>query len=634
MSNDFKKILVKDSRLMVTDQLAYAVKKGGQSIVSQVASAIAQSTSSVNFNVQIPSEQTIVDRRVFVKSTVLIQFAVGLGNAPTLALPALNYGNNIALAAFPFHQLASTVQTTLNNNVTSINIKDVLPFLTRSNDSRELQKSMSSCPTLPDKFYYNQDDMGASGELSSVQQNYPNGFAANLIAAPAPGSVNGTFSTGSIDSDILPNGAYGGYGAFIGAPNVGVDAPVTLFYSTSNTSAGPWLALNQGVTTTPPPPPVTNQGTGLQPSIRANWYQLQFTTIEPVLCQPFLWSNPSSNTQGIYGLQTVQLQYNLTDPNRCFRLTGGMINAGTWPVTNCQIVSVTNSQLIFKYITPHPSDLLPARNVIPLMTYDRYFSNASNALIAGNYGTTQITSNTYNLTQVPDKICVFLRKKQSTQTPTDTDWSPVIKNISLNWNNNAGLLSSATLQDLYTYSVNAGSNQSFQEFCGQAYASNVSWLLPDAPTNGYSGLTTTVGSYLMLNFADVIQLTEDFYAPGSLGNFQLQFQLTIANQSSVPVPANSLEIVLVVVNSGVMVTDRGQTSTYTGILTKQDVLDASQTEAVSNHDIKRIVGSGHMDSGRALPMKVCDMLRNAKSLPAKAVEIAKEAVSKMANRLM
>jgi hypothetical protein len=138
----------------------------------------------------------------------------------------------------------------------------------------------------------------------------------------------------------------------------------------------------------------------------------------------------------------------------------------------------------------------------------------------------------------------------------------------------------------------------------------------------------------LLDFATVVQLTEEFYAPGSLGNFQLQFTLQVANQDIVNIAAGGLELVLVVVNSGIMVTDRGQTSTYTGILTKSDVLDASEQEPLSISDVKRIVGSGHQDTGRALPMKVCDMLRNAKNLPAKAVEVAKEAVSKMASRLM
>jgi len=629
MSTDFKKILLKDPRLMVTDQLAYAVKKGGQSIVSQRASAIAQSTSSVNFNVQIPSEQTIVDRRVFVKSTVLLQFQATTNDVAN-PIPILNYGSNISLSAFPFHQLASTVQATLNNNVTSINMKDVLPFLIRTIDTRELNKSTSSCPVLADKFFYNSDDCGPGANLPQNNVTYVTTGASvtGLVFAPnLPGSVNGTFNSGSIDSDILPNGAYSGPGSYSLTPNTGIDSPVSLYYSTSGTSAGPW-ALQQ-----------TN---GLVSSLivpqRARWWQLVFTTIEPVLVQPFLWCDPVSNKQGIYGLQTIQLQYNLSSPNRAFKVANTQLFPGSTnaniTIDNLTIQSVTNSELIFKYITPHPSDLLPARNVIPLLTYDRYFSNASNAVIPPSFGATiPITSNTYNLTQVPDKICVFLRKKQTLQTPTDSDWSPVISGISINWNNNAGLLSSATLQDLYYYSVDAGSSQSFQEYCGQAYA-NQAGLSSGTGANGASNLCSTVGSYLMLDFATVIQLTEDFYSCGSLGNFQLQFQLQIQNQSTTAIPASSLEIVLVVMNSGIMVTDRGQTSTYTGILTKQDVLDASQTEPLSITDVSRMVGSGHMDKGRALPMKVCDMLRHAKTLPAKAVEVAKEAVSKMASRLM
>ena len=44
MSNDFKKILVKDPRLMVTDSLNYAVIKGGQNVVVQPQIAISQSS--------------------------------------------------------------------------------------------------------------------------------------------------------------------------------------------------------------------------------------------------------------------------------------------------------------------------------------------------------------------------------------------------------------------------------------------------------------------------------------------------------------------------------------------------------------------------------------------------------------
>ena len=40
-------------------------------------------------------------------------------------------------------------------------------------------------------------------------------------------------------------------------------------------------------------------------------------------------------------------------------------------------------------------------------------------------------------------------------------------------------------------------------------------------------LTPTVGTMLCLNFAEVIQLTEDYYAPGSFGTFSLQIPLKL-----------------------------------------------------------------------------------------------------------
>jgi hypothetical protein len=80
-----------------------------------------------------------------------------------------------------------------------------------------------------------------------------------------------------------------------------------------------------------------------------------------------------------------------------------------------------------------------------------------------------------------------------------------------------------------------------------------------------------------------------------------------------------------------MVTDRGQTSTYTGILTKNDVLEASQQEPFSVMDVKRIVGSGQCDRGRALPAHMfkgrkSQVVDHNKDMPAQQ--------SKMNSRLM
>ena len=42
-------------------------------------------------------------------------------------------------------------------------------------------------------------------------------------------------------------------------------------------------------------------------------------------------------------------------------------------------------------------------------------------------------------------------------------------------------------------------------------------------------LVPTVGSVVILNFAEGIQLTGGYYAPGSLGSFNLQVAVTVTN---------------------------------------------------------------------------------------------------------
>ena len=84
----------------------------------------------------------------------------------------------------------------------------------------------------------------------------------------------------------------------------------------------------------------------------------------------------------------------------------------------------------------------------------------------------------------------------------------------------------------------------------------------------------------MLNFAEVIQLTEEYYAPGSLGSFNLQVRLEAqSNHYDTWLTATEQhEMVIIPMNSGVFVNERGTSSTFLFLLTKQDVLDALQQQ--------------------------------------------------------
>ena len=54
-----------------------------------------------------------------------------------------------------------------------------------------------------------------------------------------------------------------------------------------------------------------------------------------------------------------------------------------------------------------------------------------------------------------------------------------------------------------------------------------------------------------------------------------------------------------VMNSGVFVNERGTSSTFLGLLTKQDVLDSLQQQPYSSNEVRRMVGGGFLDNIRS-----------------------------------
>ena len=327
---------------------------------------------------------------------------------------------------------------------------------------------------------------------------------------------------------------------------------------------------------------------------------------------------------------------------------------------------ISNAELQMKYITPHGNDIKPLRNVIPLLEFPRYISSFNyTRMPAATYSNDQLyltpstallSSQTYTFNQVPDKLLIFVRQQNQsglnrnsngdvyTANALDCNWNDIalaIKGIQIQWNNHSGLLANATREQLFHMSQEAGSNQDWLSFSGiantvlarsGAYLSQFFAPIPytavPAPgatldqifpsfsgvpfpgqglsfnQNAFGSQNATIGTYLMLDMAKHLELAEPWNAPGSLGSYQLQFNLSVENYLNTPVDP---EIVVIPINSGIMVTEKGQTSSYTGILTKSDVLDAALQEPYSHMNIKRIVGHGHGDSSKALPKHVMPM---------------------------
>ena len=549
MSQDFVKVLVKDDRLDVTDAISFAVHKGGQNMTSAQFNAISQTPSSVTFNIQVPSEQTLIDRRVMWQSTVILQLNV---TAPAGINP-MNLAISDALAPFPLHQLASVMTATINNNSVSLNVRDVLPALLRLHDRRELQRYNGMTPVMPD-----------------LLANYNDGIGANLNSL-------GSWANAA-DNDLLPRGAFQLDAISTTLVGGAMPSPLTL----------------------PTPAQIAAGYVGT--------IFIQFTVTEPLMLSPFIWANPQSNCQAMYGIQNMNFVFNIGDASRVWRTANNntVVAAGNTPfgntyITNASVSSFNASKLLFNFLTPHASDLFPARNAVAFWEAPRFItSNLTNivgfqpSLASGVApAITQISTSSLQLNQIPDKLIIQVRNPLNQCAWGNPDAFLCIKGISINFNNQSGILASATQQDLYRYSVENGYNGSWGEFSGFV-------TVPDAVT-GFGKKIPSSGSCLVLEFSKDIQLTEDYYAAGSLGNFNLQINLQVYNQFPYGITP---EIVLIPINSGIFVNERGTSSTYTGILTKADVLAASSQEPYYQTSVKRMVGGGFLDSLKSVAGKI------------------------------
>ena len=562
MSADFTKVLVKDDRLDVTSNIKYAVIKGGQNVTCAQFQAISQSNSQLVFNIQVPSEQTIIDRRVLLQTDLALK-VVSINNGATGTATGCRYASNSALAPFPLHQLMSVASATINNNTVSVNVQDVLPAVMRMLDHRELSAYNGYTPTMQDTF-----------------ANYADGLYNNN------NSNAGYFN--SADPDIQGRGS------------------VAIKQYSSSIDVSGTLTEN-----------------------------FVFRLTEPLMISPFIFGNPKSNSQGFYGVQNLNFIFNIAGTNRVFR---GLNSAGASPTyagnsiapantpyistvslgNAIQTLGFANTALLFTFLTPHPSDLMPARNIVPFYELPRYITSNLAALPASTYAAdartggivvtegagVEYTSQSLQLNQIPDKLILMVRKVLSAQNAGDPEACLPIDRLTINFNNNSGILASATRENLYSMSKDNGSQQNWYEFSG-----NATEVAGTITAPGTFKAVPTVGSFLVLEFGKDIQLVEDFYAPGSLGNFNLQVKLAVHNPNAYAYAANELELVIITMNSGVFVNERGTSSTYTGILTKADVLEASDQVAYTHSDVKRMIGGGFLDMIKSAVQKVAPVAK-------------------------
>ena len=628
MADTFEKILVKDDKIgCLTNKVKYAVNKGGQNITAMPFKAISQTTSAHVYNITVPSLETVISREVLWQSTVTLKIT---GQNKPNGQFLVNYGVTDALAPFPLHSLVTNMTTTINNNTVSMNVQDTLPALLRLIDAEELAKYECMTPTGLDYLQdyrdgvdlqdYMIDSVGALGNARPVVftvtqdpagiEQAPDALAQATIATAFRGTRAQSFVSYENNS---------------------------LAYDQRRPAGSTWYHKPRGSWVLQELYALDGAGNHRRPQVTDTTVYATYKVTEPIMMSPFVFGHPEGK-QGFYGIQTMNFQMNIqSNANRAWRSVRfpGFDKTAT-------VQGFGESTLIFTFLTPHASDMLEPRNVVPYYELPIYRSTNLNVALTGlpsqnAIGTYQaagagdmdnlgrlnlgqigdIQSSNIQLNCIPDKLIVFARKTVGNLTCGDTDSFLTIRGVSINWNNQAGILSSFSMEQLYRASIASGlNNLTWDEFSGVTTSvAGTGTLGASEPRHWLSGvgarsvvngdgvvtdgnpgfkLVPTTGSILVLNFADVLQLTEEYYAPGSLGSFNLQMKLTVQNNTKTDLAGSAYELVIIPMNTGVFVNEKGTSSTFIALLTKEDVIQASSQEPYTNFEVKRMVGGSFL----------------------------------------
>jgi hypothetical protein len=552
MSTDFEKVLVLDDRLDIKNTVKYGVMMGAQQISPSENTANSESINGVQWVVIPPNEQTVIGREILWTSDV--ELIISGTNASADPALLFDYGRADALAPFPLHQLCQTQQITINNNTISQNTGILLPHILHLLKRKTLLKYNGYAPTALDVYADYKTAVGTNNNSLGAFQN-------------------------CVDNDYSPRGSWA-LNYVVGINDDGIKGR----FVDVTVAAGATAQFKVG-----------------------------FTSTEPILMSPFLFGHQwSSNTQGMYGINAFNFNFTFKTGTQCraWRRANiaGAPNADVGDNRNnfafsasfsSQLNKITNSKLQFMFLTPPVFSMFSSRNVIgymemPNTTSVRSISLPKRAYSAVNKSwtasTASVSSDNMQLNQIPDTIIISCSHLPiGGRTPYMSDTFVKILKVRVDFNNDVGLLTSATPQQLFGMSVENGLNSSWNEFNGYAnvYSGYKNEQYGIDPSSNGANIIGTSGSMLVLAMGKDIQL-QSYFAPGSIGTYSLKVMVDVENQTDEDI--TQVEFTVIPKFSGIMVLERGTASIYTGILSRQDVIDATKQTPYTYNDVKRVVG--------------------------------------------
>ena len=542
----------------ISDKLAVPVNSGPANNSFQQFTFNSTSNSALSINLPIPSESVAINPRVLLSAKVNI--TINCANVP-VGLPALNYGISDAWNSYPISSTFLQASALINNANVSVDYQNVLPFLKLLED-------------------FDSPDLLNSTSPNVINQNWGL-YSQSILSNSTP---FGNYNEANYDNHRIPNGS----------------VPITM---TVQHYVGGLLTDASLIST------ATTDTWVIQISTVNN-------LVEPLglALSPFI-SRMNESATALLGINTVALTINIDSQLKKIWANGsGAVNgAGTGltsyitSITAGNVASngllFTGASLLLNYytLTTNQYSKIPTRNITGYLDYSRQITPSSLTGAIPPLGTASVVFNNLQFSQVPQLLAISARLPISQQSWQYTDTFLSIRNISITFNNSQGIMSSATIYDLYNHSVNAGSTQSWYSFSGQA----------NSQQNGEFTTVPTLGSMMVID-PSLMNLSE-LISIGSLGQYNFQIKMEIFNQYPFTI---SPELILMIVNMGSFTSQLGTSQLNSGLIDMQNAQKARESPSIPSFDstqFHRMVGGALHKGVKQFTRYVAGMHRPTKA---------------------
>jgi len=248
--------------------------------------------------------------------------------------------------------------------------------------------------------------------------------------------------------------------------------------------------------------------------------------------------------------------------------------------------------LLILFKTPQILQSVKDKTSYSFTEYQRYPTQYGNVNAGGSF---QVQSSNIQLQFIPQMMLVFARRGNDDADFSTTDTFAYCQNLSINFNNQSGQLSSATAQDLYNLSVSNGCKMSWPEW------------------------RDNVGSPVGIMFGKDIGLNSGL-APGLPGQWNLQITGQFLNISDETI---NYTMYILTMNEGVFNLSQTQAVPQLGVFSQKDVLDSERLPYVDYEDLRRVSGGNFLDSVKRFVRNIPTYYKEAKPVINTVLDAAK-----------